>query len=97
MLDLDGLRELVAGQGYGPLFVTVSGAHLYGFSSPDSDVDLRGCHLLPLREIVGLDMPAETLEHNLDHDARCLTCPRRHRPPTRSDGLAEPNAEEGPR
>ena len=27
-----------------PLFVTVSGAHLYGFSSPDSDIDLRGCH-----------------------------------------------------
>ena len=45
-----------------PLFVTVSGAHLYGFPSPDSDVDLRGCHQLPLRDIVGLAMPEETYE-----------------------------------
>src|SRR5262249_17233107 len=37
------------------------------------------------------------MEHNLDHHSRCLTRPRRRRPPARSDGLAEPNAEEGPR
>ena len=36
------------------LFVTVSGAHLYGFPSPDSDIDLRGSHRLPLNQIVGL-------------------------------------------
>jgi hypothetical protein len=42
--------------GRGPelLFVTVSGAHLYGFPSQDSDVDLRGVHLLALREVIGL-------------------------------------------
>jgi predicted nucleotidyltransferase len=68
MLDLEGLARLVTDLDYASLFVTVSGAHLYGFSSPDSDIDLRGCHVLPLREIVGLDMPAETLEHNLDRD-----------------------------
>lgn len=45
-----------------PLFVTVSGAHLYGFASPDSDYDLRGAHLAPLRELVGLFPPRETLE-----------------------------------
>ncbi len=44
------------------LFVTVSGAHLYGFSSPDSDYDLRGAHLAPLRELVGLFPPRETVE-----------------------------------
>ena len=26
-------------------------------------MDLRGCHLLPLRDIVGLDLPRQTLEH----------------------------------
>lgn len=36
------------------LFATVSGAHLYGFPSPDSDFDLRGVHLLPLETVVGL-------------------------------------------
>ena len=44
------------------LFVTVSGAHLYGFPSPDSDFDLRGVHILPVREIIGLDPGEETLE-----------------------------------
>jgi predicted nucleotidyltransferase len=66
MLDFYALRQLVDGQSYAPLFVTVSGAHLYGFPSPDSDVDLRGCHLLPLRDVVGLDMPEQTVQRKLD-------------------------------
>ena len=44
------------------LFVTISGAHLYGFPSPDSDYDLRGVHVLPVREVVGLDPGRETIE-----------------------------------
>jgi predicted nucleotidyltransferase len=66
MLDLEALRQLVERQHYAPLFVTVSGAHLYGFPSADSDVDLRGAHLLPLRAVIGLDLPEETLERKLD-------------------------------
>lgn len=66
MLDLQSLRQLVEGQPYRPLFVTVSGAHLYGFPSPDSDVDLRGAHLLPLRDVIGLDLPDQTVERKLD-------------------------------
>jgi len=49
-------------QPYPLLFVTISGAHLYGFPSPDSDYDLRGAHVLPLREIVGLDETRDTVE-----------------------------------
>ena len=41
-LDLAGLAELARTHLPGALFVTVSGAHLYGFPSTDSDVDLRG-------------------------------------------------------
>lgn len=44
------------------LFWTVSGAHLYGFPSVDSDVDLRGCFLAPLEDLVGLRTPTETVE-----------------------------------
>lgn len=46
------------------LFVTVSGAHLYGFPSPDSDFDLRGVHLLPLEQTVGLITGEETIERS---------------------------------
>lgn len=43
------------------LFASVSGAHLSGFPSPDSDVDLRGCHVLPLTLVLGLDEPPDTV------------------------------------
>ena len=71
MLDVDlaAMRRLVEGLDYQPLFVTVSGAHLYGFPSSDSDVDLRGCHHLPLRDVVGLDLPKQTLEHKTIDDS----------------------------
>jgi uncharacterized protein len=54
-------REIAA-QPYPLLFATVSGAHLYGFPSPDSDYDLRGVHILPAREVLGLDPGRETIE-----------------------------------
>src|ERR1017187_10526308 len=50
------------------LFVTISGAHLYGFPSPDSDYDLRGVHLLPLTDVVGLKTGQETVEKSGIHD-----------------------------
>src|SRR5437868_9133612 len=53
---------------YPLLFATISGAHLYGFPSPDSDYDLRGSHLLPLREVVGLKIGPETIEKSGIHD-----------------------------
>ena len=58
----DRLRPIVAKQRYPLLFATVSGAHLYGFPSPDSDYDLRGCHVLPAAEVLGLTVGPETIE-----------------------------------
>jgi len=58
------LRKQVDEHSYPLLFATISGAHLYGFPSPDSDFDLRGVHLLPLREIVGLKTGPETVERS---------------------------------
>ena len=50
------------------VFVTVSGAHLYGFPSPDSDYDLRGVHVLPIADVVGLDDGRDTIEVSGIHD-----------------------------
>jgi predicted nucleotidyltransferase len=44
------------------VFATVSGAHLYGFESPDSDVDLRAAFVRPLRTRLGLRQPRETID-----------------------------------
>lgn len=56
------LDRIVAAQPHPLMFATISGAHLYGFPSPDSDFDLRGVHVLPLRSVVGLDVRGETIE-----------------------------------
>ncbi len=56
------LQRITAAQPYPLLFATISGAHLYGFPSPDSDFDLRGVHVLPLEKIVGLDVNDETVQ-----------------------------------
>jgi predicted nucleotidyltransferase len=52
----------VSSHPYPLLFATVSGAHLYGFPSKDSDYDLRGAHVLPAREVLGLDPGRDTVE-----------------------------------
>jgi len=56
------LHRIVAAQPHPLLFATISGAHLYGFPSPDSDFDLRGAHILPVEEVVGLETSDDTLE-----------------------------------
>ncbi len=57
---LPWLRGLVA-RGPAPLFATVSGAHLYGFESSDSDWDLRGAFVAPLESVLGLRAIEETV------------------------------------
>jgi predicted nucleotidyltransferase len=74
------LHSIVAAQPYPLVFATVSGAHLYGFPSADSDYDLRGVHILPPAAVMGLDVKDETIERSaivegleldlVTHDAR---------------------------
>lgn len=37
------------------LVIYLSGAHAYGFPSPDSDLDLKCVHIAPTRDLVGLE------------------------------------------
>jgi predicted nucleotidyltransferase len=62
MIPMALLKKQVEEHPYSLLFATISGAHLYGFPSPDSDFDLRGVHVLPLKEVVGLRIGSETIE-----------------------------------
>lgn len=60
--DLDRQQlAAITRQGPTPVFASISGAHLYGFASPDSDVDLRGAFLLPAKDVLGLRPSAETI------------------------------------
>jgi predicted nucleotidyltransferase len=62
MIIDERVRREVREHPYPLLFATISGAHLYGFPSPDSDYDLRGAHILPVGEVVRLDAGRETVE-----------------------------------
>jgi predicted nucleotidyltransferase len=74
------IEGIVAAQVYPLVFVTISGAHLYGFPSADSDYDLRGVHVLSPRAVMGLEVRDETIERSsveqgleldlVTHDAR---------------------------
>ena len=60
------VTRTVASHRYPLLFATISGAHLYGFPSPDSDYDIRGVHILPAAEVLGLVRGEDTIELMLD-------------------------------
>ena len=75
-MQLEELKQTLTGQAFHPLFATLSGAHLYGFESPDSDVDLRGAFVLPLKQVISMHEPQETVtktfdEHGLEIDLVC--------------------------
>ncbi len=44
------------------LVIYLSGAHAYGFPSPDSDLDLKCVHIAPTRTMVGLDAPVNACD-----------------------------------
>lgn len=42
--------------------VYLSGAHAYGFPSPDSDLDLKAIHVAKTADILGFDVPLPTVD-----------------------------------
>lgn len=62
MINYEKLQTIASQHPYPLVFATISGAHLYGFPSADSDFDLRGVHLLPIKEVVGLEIGRETIQ-----------------------------------
>lgn len=56
------VKQAITAHPYPLVFATISGAHLYGFPSPDSDWDIRGVHVLPPKEVLGLFEASDTIE-----------------------------------
>ena len=54
------------------LLCGVTGAHHYGFPSPDSDLDLKGIFLAPTRSLLGLETVKETIDKlQIFEDVEC--------------------------
>jgi uncharacterized protein len=55
VLDQEGARRE-------HLVVYLSGAHAYGFPSPDSDLDLKAIHIARTEDLLGFDIPQPTAD-----------------------------------
>lgn len=64
----DFIEDAVAWKGteHRPRFYAVTGSHIYGFDSPDSDIDVRGIHVAPPEKYAYLQTPAEEITVNMD-------------------------------
>lgn len=62
------IEDAVARKGtqHRPHFYAVTGSHIYGFDSADSDIDVRGLHVAPADEYAYLQTPAEEVTVNMD-------------------------------
>ncbi len=69
MLDQSIIQSALSRHPYPMLFATMSGAHLYGFASENSDYDIRGAHITPAVQMLGLAEP------NLTHEIMDKTLP----------------------
>ena len=59
---ISNLKNRVHSAGGNLLNAYISGSHLYGWTSKDSDVDIRGCYVLKKEKFLGLDNPKEVIE-----------------------------------
>lgn len=61
MMIPDAVKAVMNDQPYPLLFAAITGAHLYGFPSRDSDYDLRAVYVLPAEDALGLYSLRETV------------------------------------
>ena len=56
------LKDKVCSKNGKLMNVYISGSHLYGWESKDSDTDIRGCFILSKEQFLGLNKPLEIIE-----------------------------------
>jgi len=56
------IKKRLAGKPAKMINLMISGAHLYGFPSPDSDIDYRGMFQIHTAKLIGLQRPKDVFE-----------------------------------
>ncbi len=54
--------RFIEGYGVKPLFLCVTGSHMWGLNEPDSDLDIRGIYQKPTEIVLSLHKGADTIE-----------------------------------
>jgi predicted nucleotidyltransferase len=67
----DALERFLAARVDTPLlWLSLSGAHAYGFPSQDSDLDLKGVHVVPSRTLLGLGEAPQAIDFVTEWEGR---------------------------
>jgi uncharacterized protein len=48
------------------VYLCLSGSHLYGYASENSDIDVRGCYIMPLDRALGIGHTRYSIERNIN-------------------------------
>lgn len=62
MVDSSEVIKWIEDKGVKPLFLAVSGSHMWGVARPDSDIDIRGVYLDPIEKVLSLYPGRDTIE-----------------------------------
>lgn len=67
--DLDLARRFLRAHGPdNPLLCAITGSHIYGFPSPNSDLDIKGIHQAPTAALLGLENVTEGVDRIADFE-----------------------------
>ncbi|UCD91700.1 MAG: nucleotidyltransferase domain-containing protein, partial [Methanobacteriota archaeon] len=58
----DAIDKFKTDHGYEVIFANISGAHLFGTASMRSDIDLRGCYIVPTIDLLNFAKPKDSIE-----------------------------------
>ena len=58
----DAIDNFKTDHGYEVIFANISGAHLFGTASLRSDIDLRGCYIVPTIDLLYFTKPKDSIE-----------------------------------
>lgn len=63
------LKKKVASEYHGKVInLMISGSHLFGFESPDSDTDYRGCFQVSTNKLLGIGKPRDNIQYKIMKD-----------------------------
>ncbi len=62
MAEPNEIVAWVEERGVKPLYLAISGSHMWGLARPDSDLDIRGVYIDPLEKVLSLHPGRDTIE-----------------------------------
>jgi hypothetical protein len=66
IIKAETIHKIELGFNVKVLIAGISGSHMWGLNTPESDIDIRGIYIAPLKQILSLEPGADTIEATWD-------------------------------